>query len=607
MSITLDPIPSNFNFMIQTSATYVTGEQLALVFSLLAEHVDPISIPEYVRQRVRGVALDVEDVEAIRDGHFHISASREYMKMMSSGNLITIDLVDDFFILLPTMRSLHHMRSFIEKEYDFVINDDDLLDLYDNSFTMAGSEAANITTKSKAFLPARFGSELFWLWGRRCSGEFLSQYMWYKFHLQILPDEVEEIGSNHLERLQAAFLESLRTDRFPPSAFEPPCLKQTPCRRQPPSPIITTAPPPSEELGQAEQLQGATYTANPFVLSHNDDGSYTTMSDFVSEAAATGGAVVYDSEPSLSHLLGEDLYRLIWSKPDSSDGSVSWCDCDLDMVESGDSDYDSDLEVIEPGSYDCECQAKLNMAEYGVGHDEFEFECESDPDMIESGRYYCGCDAKSDMVQPDVSDYDSDRDMIQSWRDACARKCDCDSDSVPSDPSVSLIDTREVTRNSVDLDRPLPQCPPYFAPGPRKPDPEFSATEFIIDTNMDDDDSDSDCDYDGDNGLTLQERMATRQPSHAELLYQAYYANFKRIHYGSSLEVQTRTAIDPTLNEATCCQSPIFIGLDQLANCAGLDDELGLEMGEEDTLAGQPPHKKRRMSPGGGGCGGQVQ
>lgn len=159
----MDAMPYELGFMVQPTAIFIKMAELEMVLSLLSQHVDPASIPEYVRRTCSGLALTVNDIEAIKVGMFHISESDLPVRMMSSGNLIVSDLVDDFFLLLPTISSLQGMKDQLEKDYGFVIDDIDLLDLSKGAFHVAGRQCIDNTTKDKIFM-----SEAVWLFEKGC-------------------------------------------------------------------------------------------------------------------------------------------------------------------------------------------------------------------------------------------------------------------------------------------------------------------------------------------------------------------------------------------------------------------------------------------------------
>ena len=275
----MDPL---LDFMVQPTAIFVNRDQLELVLALLDEDVDPISIPEYVRLRVSGVDLKVEDIEAIRDGEFHVCGPDFHVRIASSGNLIASEVIDGFFQALPTVSSLHSLRDHIQREYGFVINDHDVLDIFDGSFHVAGPRMIDFSATGNVFVPRSVCSEAVWLYDRGCTSEFVSKYVWYRFHCQ-LPARV-------LVRLALAVAKD-NTFKYPavvavvnsaPSVpvSKAPCLKQTPRRAPPPLPIITSGPIPISSKVQAVRLSGGTFTANPAVLCHLDDRTYTMVADF---------------------------------------------------------------------------------------------------------------------------------------------------------------------------------------------------------------------------------------------------------------------------------------------------------------------------------------
>ncbi len=308
MLATSNPMEPDIDFMVQSSATYFNLQQVDLVLTLLQERVDPKSIPDYVRQKVSGVDLTVEEVLAIQDGRFHFSGSGFYMRMMHSGNFIAIDVVEDFYLVLPEMCSLDEMRTYIEEEYEFVIDDYDLIDLYDGSFTIAGEETIDLTTETRHFIPRSQCSEILWMDEEGCSADFVSKYVWFKYRAQISSPEVIKLAWTHELTLAAKRWSQVLTTRCLSSSFNPPCLKQTPRRKQPPLPIITASLVLPERKNYAEQLQGETYTANPDVLCHNNDGTYTTIDDFLAGVEGRCDFLSQDSSDSLSHTSKMDRY-----------------------------------------------------------------------------------------------------------------------------------------------------------------------------------------------------------------------------------------------------------------------------------------------------------
>lgn len=276
----MNPMPFDFDFMVQPTATFFTSHQVELVLSLLEEHVHPISIPGYVRRRYSGVDLTVQDVNAIKYGQFHVSGSEFHVRMLNSSNLIAIDVVDDFFQLLPTVPSLHCIRGYIEEEYGFVIDDSDLVDLYDGAFHVAGPKTIDSTTKRKFFVPRSDSSEAVWMFERGCSTTFLSQYVWYRFGSHLPAQEVIALSVASQEEIaRDAALNYIVSSAPPPPGSIPTCLKQTARRGPPPPPIITSGSPRPKKGLYAVQSQGGTYTANPAVLCHHEDGSYTLLDD----------------------------------------------------------------------------------------------------------------------------------------------------------------------------------------------------------------------------------------------------------------------------------------------------------------------------------------
>ena len=211
MSFTMDPLPYGFDFMVQPTATYLTIHQVELVFGLLRDEVDLISIPKIVRKKCLGVDITVKEVEAIRDGFFHVSGSCFDMRMSTSGNLIAIAAVDDFFLLLPSFSSLPDVRPYLEEGYGITIDDSDLLDLSDGAFHIAGPPTIEITTGDKVFIPKTWSSEVLWMFEQGCSSEFLSAYAWFKFHAYLPTMESVPWSKALLHHPSLPLLASLKT------------------------------------------------------------------------------------------------------------------------------------------------------------------------------------------------------------------------------------------------------------------------------------------------------------------------------------------------------------------------------------------------------------
>lgn len=266
----MDPMPFNFDFMVQPTATYLTIHQVELVFGLLKEKVDPISIPEYVRQRLSGVDLTVEDVKALRDGNFHVSGSGFYVRMATSGNLMSIDAVDEFFRLLPKVTSLADIRPHLEEEYGFTISDADLLDLCDGGWHIDGPRTIEITTRDKVFMPKAYFSEALWLYGQGCTSEFLSAYAWYKFHAYLPAAEVVRLALKADQDLHEALNPTVKSGPWT-SAFQPNCMKRSSRRAPPPPPIITACPVPRDIRGaEAVRLDPGSNSDSDYSLNCHD-------------------------------------------------------------------------------------------------------------------------------------------------------------------------------------------------------------------------------------------------------------------------------------------------------------------------------------------------
>lgn len=312
----------DIDFMVQGSSTYYNLKQIHLVLTLLQEYVDPQSIPDHVRQKVSGVDLTADDVLAIQDGRFHFSGSGFYMRMMKSGNHIAIDVVEEFYLVLPEVHSLDELRAYIEAEYEVVIDDYDLIDLYDGAFTIAGEETIDLTTEAHQFIPRSQCSEILWMVEEGCSADFVSKYVWCKYHARISPAEVTKLAWTHELTLAAKRWSRILSKRCQSSSFDAPCLKQTSRRKQPPLPIITATLTLPEPKVYAEQLKGGTYTANPDVLYHNNDGTYTTVDDFL--AGIDSGGDFLDEDTSCSSSYTSDRGYDCGDESDPLWGLASW-------------------------------------------------------------------------------------------------------------------------------------------------------------------------------------------------------------------------------------------------------------------------------------------
>ena len=297
---------SDLDFMVQPSAIFIKMNELGLVLSLLAKHVDPILISENVRQKCTGLYLTLEDIDAIKNGHFHVAGSDFSVRMMSSGNLFASDVASKFFVLLPKVCSLHFMRRHLEAVYGFSIADSDLLDLYDGAFRIAGRQFVDITTKDKSFVPRWDCSEAVWLFEKGCPGEFVSQYVWFRFHTHLPARELIHLALKGDEDMAEddALLDAIINCTHRPLPLNPPSLKQTSRRSPPPPPIMTFPRLPLEDV-DAVQLSGGTYTANSSVIWHHEDGEYTLFADFMCSPQLGGASISPDhssrfDEPSPS-------------------------------------------------------------------------------------------------------------------------------------------------------------------------------------------------------------------------------------------------------------------------------------------------------------------
>ena len=268
------------DFIVHEGACYITGTQLQLVFTLLDEKVDPVSIPEYVGRRTSGVDLTVEDVEEIKNGDFHMSSSDFHVRMPTSGKFIHIDVINDYYLMAKSASSLGSVKSQLEDEYGIVLSDHDILDMSYGSFHIAGRETMDLATKDKTFVPSSFISEAAWMLDRQLPCDFVLQHLWYRFHVRLSFEElIHQAVMKYQDLLDRAALKELLQTSISRPAPNPPCLKQTARRALPPLPIIIF-PAPIAEDSKAERVAGWTFTANPDVLCHQDDGAYSMRADF---------------------------------------------------------------------------------------------------------------------------------------------------------------------------------------------------------------------------------------------------------------------------------------------------------------------------------------
>jgi hypothetical protein len=287
--------PYEPDFMVQETAGYVTGRQLQLVFSLLEEKVDPISIPEYVNQRESGVLLTVQDVKGIRNGGFHVAGPDFCVRMPTTGNIFHINVINGFFLVAKVASSMEHVKYLLGEDYAVELSDHDILDMSYGSFQIAGPETIDLMTKAKSFVPRAYSSEAAWMVERGLPCNFVRQYVRYRFSIHISFGEL-------VHHVVGAAVKEL-IDSVPPTRpfLNPPCLKQTARRAQPPLPIITFTAEISKD-SHAERVDGGTFTANPLVHRHNDDGSYSIRADhdaeFGSDSESDSGSSSYSGEKS---------------------------------------------------------------------------------------------------------------------------------------------------------------------------------------------------------------------------------------------------------------------------------------------------------------------
>jgi hypothetical protein len=144
------------DFMVHQGACYITGAQLQMVFSLLDEKVDPISIPEYVARRTSGVDLTTDDVEEIKNGDFHMSSSGFHVRMSTTGNFVHIDVINDYYLVAKSASSMESVKAQLEEEHGIALGDHDILDMSYGSFQIVGPETMDLVTRDK-FIHLRSG------------------------------------------------------------------------------------------------------------------------------------------------------------------------------------------------------------------------------------------------------------------------------------------------------------------------------------------------------------------------------------------------------------------------------------------------------------------
>ncbi|ERF72055.1 hypothetical protein EPUS_04973 [Endocarpon pusillum Z07020] len=295
---TLVPMPFDLDFMVRETAVFINLHQLELVLLLLDEHVDPIDIPEYVRERLSGVELTVKDVVEIRNGNFHISGSNFHVRM-PSGNFVHIDIVDDYFSLLPTISSMSELQRQFQDEYGVLIDDHDMLDIFYGAFHVVGPKTIDLTTKEKHFVPRSDLSEAIWMFERGFSADFISRYVWYRFHSRLPAHELVRLAlANNEEIVEDAALFAILKSAPARVRPYPPCLKQTARRAPPPLPIMTFPQVFDDPDVEAVRRSGETFTANPAVICHFDDGTYSLYTDFQGhlESASNTPTSTYSDE-----------------------------------------------------------------------------------------------------------------------------------------------------------------------------------------------------------------------------------------------------------------------------------------------------------------------
>ncbi len=329
----LDPMPSDLDFMVQETAVFINRHQMELVLRLLDENVDPISIPEYVRKRLSGVELTVQDVVEIRNSNFHISGSHFHVRV-PSGNLIHIDIIDDYFSLLPTVSSMSDLQRQFQDEYGIQIDDHDMLDIFYGAFHVAGPKTIDLTTKEKHFVPRSDLSEAIWMFKRGCSADFISRYVWHRFHSRLSAQELVRLAlANNEEIVEDAALVATLDSAPARIRPNPPCLKQTARRAPPPLPIITFPQVLDNSRVEAARHSGGTYTTNPAVICHLDDGTYSLYVDFQADPESASSTSTHSSDMDSES-----------ESDSSSEGSIMSDVASRVMIHLQDGDYFVDLE-----------------------------------------------------------------------------------------------------------------------------------------------------------------------------------------------------------------------------------------------------------------------
>jgi hypothetical protein len=352
-----DPMPFELDFMVrptdtQTTATYFNGQQFEAILCLLRGGYDPVTISEVVCMAVSGIDITAADVEETKNGNFHVSGSRFNVRLLNSGNLLPIDVVDDFYHFLPNVDRLESMRPLIEREYGFVLPDSDLSDLADGSFHVAGPRTIDLTTRERSFVPRADSSEALWMLEKGFSDQFVTDYVWYRFGSNLSTQELRRLAwlSNE-DMIEDAQMDAIIKSAPPTRAFDPPCLKQTPCRAPPPLPIATHGLLPKHDA-YAVHVHGGTYTANSAVACRFDDGTYCKYFDF--RCGPNSDTATDDADPKLECGSGSDSRSAfdLQSAYDFDSGAMSdnadlgsGCDSDSDAT-SEHADSESDCSVF---------------------------------------------------------------------------------------------------------------------------------------------------------------------------------------------------------------------------------------------------------------------
>lgn len=309
MFTTMGDTSSEVDFMVHDTAVFLNIHQLELVFFLLEQQVDPAFIPDEIRQRRSGVDLTVGDVEAISHGRFHVSGRDFQVRMSTSDNLIPIEIVDDLFQLLATNPTLESLRRQIEVDHGVTICVKDLCDMRDGEFYVEGPQNLDSLIIEELLVPTRECSEAVWIFEKGCcSAEFLSDYVWFRFGSHLPSHELVRLTHSREEDFDEDIDEDAALDAIIKSApsmpVNPPCLKR---RALPPPPIMTFGPSPMADNVFAVQPRGGTYSANPFVLSHNADGTYTTFADFSADLQTDSSSTTSSSFSGISSIFVRTL------------------------------------------------------------------------------------------------------------------------------------------------------------------------------------------------------------------------------------------------------------------------------------------------------------